>query len=50
MENSCRKLLFCDGETVWKTVAGMYSFVVRSQCGELLQEGIVLRFRVSVDN
>ena len=28
-------------EPVWRTVAGMYSIVIVSQCGDLLQEGIV---------
>ena len=42
MENCCRKVLFCDVEPVWRTVAGRYCFVMSSQCGELLDEGIVL--------
>ena len=50
MENCCRKVLFCDVEPVWRTDAGRYFFVMRSQCGELLQEGIVLSCRASVKN
>ena len=42
MENYGRKVLFGDTETVWRTVAKRYGFVVRSQCEEQLQEGIVL--------
>ena len=40
MENCCRKVLFCDMETVWRIVAARYDFVVQNQCGELLQVGI----------
>ena len=42
MENCFRKVLFSDAEPVWRTVAGRYCFVMQSQCGQLLQEGIVL--------
>ena len=41
MENCCRKILFCDAEPVWRIVAGRYCFVMRCQCGELLQADIV---------
>ena len=42
MENSGRKVLFCDAEPVWGIVAERYSFVMWSQCGELFHEGVVL--------
>ena len=60
MENYCRMVLFCDlepvcrtvagryfcdAEPVWRTVAGWYCFVMWSQCGELLQEGIFFVIR-----
>ena len=35
---------------MWRTVPGRYGFVMQSQCGELLQEGIVLCCRASVEN
>ena len=66
MDNCCRKVLSCDmelvsrtvasrycffdTEPVWRTVDGRYWFVIRSQCGELLQEGIVLCCGASVEN
>ena len=50
MENCCRKVLFCDMDPVWRTVAGRYCFVIRSQCGEQLQEVIVLLCGASVEN
>ena len=58
MEKCCRKLLFCDSEPLWKTVADRYIFcdkepvlrivagiesiVIEIQCGDVLQEVIVL--------
>ena len=42
MENCCREVIFCDTEPLLRPVAGMYCFVIVIQCGELLQEGIVL--------
>ena len=58
MENTCRKVLFCDAEKVWRTVAGryifcdtepvwrtvagIYSIVIESQCGDQFQEVNVL--------
>ena len=50
MENCCRKVCFCDSELVCRTFAGRYSFVIRSQCGEHLQKGIVLLCVASVEN
>ena len=41
MEKFCRRVLFCDLEPVLRTVAGRYGFVIRGQCQELLQVGIV---------
>ena len=41
MANCCRKILFCHMDEMWRTVAGRYCFVIQSQCGDLLQEGIV---------
>ena len=50
MENWCRKVLFCDTEPLWRPVPGMYCFVIVSQCGELLQVGIVLCLKANVEN
>ena len=50
MENFCREVLFCDTVTVCRTVAERYSFVIGSQCEELLQEDIVLCCGASVGN
>ena len=41
MENSGREVLFCDTVPVCRPVVGRYCFIIWSQCGELLQEGIV---------
>ena len=41
MENYCRTVLFSDIEVLWRTVAGRYCFLIGSQYGELLKEGIV---------
>ena len=41
MENCC-KLFFCDAEKVWRTIAGRYCFVIRSQSEEQLQDGLDL--------
>ena len=41
MEYCCKKIWFFDAEPVWRTVAERYCFVIRSKCGELLQEGNV---------
>ena len=41
VENCCREVLFCDIEPVWRSVLGMYCFVIGRQYGELLQEGSV---------
>ena len=49
MENCFRKVLFCDTDPVWRTVVESYCFVMRSQCGEQLQECIVLLYGASVD-
>ena len=35
MVNCCRKVLFCDTESVWRTVPERYCFVMQSHCGEL---------------
>ena len=40
----------CDVEQVWRTVAGRYSFVRPSMCGELLKEVIVLSYRACLEN
>ena len=50
MENFFRKVLFCDSEPVCITVAGRYSFVIKIQCGDLLQGGIALCSGASVEN
>ena len=42
--------MFCDAEPEWSTVAERYNFVMWSQCGELLQEGMVLWYGDSVEN
>ena len=50
VENCSKKVLFCDTEPVCITVAGRYWFVIGSQCGELLQEDIVMSMRAILEN
>ena len=49
MEDSCRKVLFCDVELVWRMVAEPYCFMICSYCREVLQKGIVLCGGASVE-